>query len=112
MAARAVESDGQPGLRRKAALLAIGLVLIALVINSLFGDRGVLHLIAQREKTSQLEREIDELRNENLRLAHEITALKTDAQVVERVAREELGLAASGETVFLIREQTRGSDGH
>ncbi len=111
MAARAVESDGQPGLRRKAALLAIGLVLIALVINSLFGDRGVLHLIAQRQKTAVLERETEELRAENVRLAHEVAALRTDPQMVERVAREELGLAADGETVFLIREPSRDDGG-
>jgi len=111
MAGRTVESDGQPGLRRKAALLAIGLVLIALVINSLFGDRGVLHLMAQRQKTAVLEREIEELRSDNGRLAREITALRTDARMVERVAREELGLAASGETVFLLREPSRSDDG-
>lgn len=111
MAARAVESEGQPGLRRKAALLAIGLVLIALVINSLFGDRGVLHLLEQRQRSAQLEREIEGLRGENVRLGHEITALRTDARMVERLAREELGLVAGGETIFLIREQPRGDDG-
>jgi cell division protein FtsB len=111
MAAREVESDGQPGLRRKAALLAIGLVLIALVINSLFGDRGVLHLLEQRQRTTRLEREIEELRGENVRLGHEIKALRTDPRMVERLAREELGLAAGGETIFLIREQPRGDDG-
>lgn len=92
------------GLRRKAATLASVLVLIALVVGSLFGDRGMLRLIAQREHAQALEREIEGLRAENGRLAEDIRALRTDPRAVERLAREELGLARPGEKVFLIRE--------
>jgi cell division protein FtsB len=64
----------------------------------------MLHLMAQRERAESLSREIDSLRDENRRLAREIAALKSDPAAVERLAREELGLAGRGETVFLIRE--------
>lgn len=92
------------GLRKKAATLASILALIALVVGSLFGDGGILHLVAQRERAAALGREIEELRAENRRLAQEILALRTDPRAIERLAREELGLARPGETVFLIRE--------
>ncbi len=92
------------GLRRKAAGLASVIALIALLVGSLFGDRGILHLIAQRERAVVLARELDGLREENEQLAREIAALRSDPAAIERIAREELGLARPGETVFLIRE--------
>jgi cell division protein FtsB len=102
--------EGPPGLRRKAFLLAFGLVLLALVINTLFGDNGVFHLLAQRRKSVALEQTIEQLREENTLLAREIAALRSDPLTVERLAREELGLTAAGETVFLIH-QPEPSDG-
>jgi cell division protein FtsB len=93
------------GLRKKAATLGSIIALIALLVGSLFGDRGILHLVAQRERAESLRREIEDLRAENGRLAAEITGLKTDPRAIERLAREELGLARPGETVFLIPEE-------
>jgi cell division protein FtsB len=83
------------------------LALIALVVGSLFGDRGMLHLMSQRERAERLQAEIQELRAENARIAAEIEALRRDPRAIERLAREELGLARPGETVFVIREEPR-----
>jgi len=91
-------------LRRRAFTLASIMALAALGVGSLFGDRGLLHLMAQKERAESLSREIDNLREENRKLAREIAALKTDPLAVERLAREELGLAGQGEPVFFIRE--------
>jgi cell division protein FtsB len=100
---------GRPetSLRRKAATLASLCALIALLVGALFGDRGVLHLMAQRERAERLQRELGELRGENARLAAEIEALRRDPRAIEKLAREQLGLARSGELVFLIREEPR-----
>ncbi|HWX25109.1 MAG TPA: septum formation initiator family protein [Vicinamibacteria bacterium] len=93
------------GLRRKAVTLASILVFIALVVGSLFGDQGVLHLMTQRQQAEALESRVDALREENARLAAEIAALRSDPQAVEKLAREELGLARKGETVFVLHEE-------
>ena len=93
------------GLRKKASTLFSVIAVIALVVGSLFGDRGILQLMAQRQRALDLAREIEEIRAENGRLAAEIHALRTDPRAIERIAREELGLARPGETVFLVREQ-------
>jgi cell division protein FtsB len=93
------------GLRRKAATLTSVIAVLALVVGSLFGDRGFLQLMRQQERSETLRREIEELRSENGRLAAEIAALRTDPRAIERLAREELGLTRPGETVFLIREE-------
>jgi cell division protein FtsB len=93
------------GLRKRAATLGSLIALIALVVGSFFGDRGILRMVAQRERAESLKREIEQLRTENARLAVEIAALRSDPRSIERLAREELGLARPGETVFLIREE-------
>jgi cell division protein FtsB len=103
--------DSSKGLRRKAAKLALGLVFIALLINSLFGDRGVLHVLTQQRRAGELARDVADLRRENVRLAREIEALRSDPRTLERLAREELGLVAPGETTFLIRQPNQ-SDGN
>jgi cell division protein FtsB len=95
----------EPSLRKKAVTLGSLIALLALVVGSFFGDRGILRMVAQRERAESLRREIELLRSENARLAFEIAALKSDPRAYERIAREELGLARPGETVFLLREE-------
>ena len=97
----------EAGLRKKAVTLFGVILLIALVVGSLFGDRGILQLVSQRERAEALAREIDEMREENQRLAQEIRALQSDPRAVERLAREQLGLARPGEKVFVIRDPDR-----
>ena len=93
------------GLRKKAAILASIIVVVGLLVGSLFGDRGLLQLVSQRERADALAREIEQLKADNSRLAAEIGALRTDPSAIERLAREELGLVRPGETVFVIREE-------
>lgn len=99
----------ETGLRRKAAFLASLFALVALLVGALFGDRGLLQLFDQQGKAAALEREIQALRGDNLRLAAEIAALRSDPRAIERLAREQLALAREGETVFLIRSEGEGS---
>jgi cell division protein FtsB len=95
---------GTHGLRKKATTLFSVIAVIALVVGSLFGDRGILQLLRQRQRTEVLAQEIEELREENRALADDIVALRRDPAAVERLAREQLGLARPGESVFVLRE--------
>jgi cell division protein FtsB len=95
----------ESSLRKKAATLFCVILVLALAVGSLFGDRGILQLVDQKERAARLAQELEDLRAENLRLAGEIQSLRTDPRAIERLAREELGLARPGETVFLIRDE-------
>lgn len=95
----------ESGLRKKAAILASVIALIALLVGSFFGDHGVLQLLSQQERAEALAQDLEALRQENRRLAGEIRALRADPRAVERLAREQLGLAKPGETVFIIRTE-------
>jgi cell division protein FtsB len=107
--AREEQARSEPGTRRKAWVLGTGIALIALLVGSVFGDRGFLNLVDKRRHVAELRAEIESLRAENTRLANEVVALRTSPRAIERLAREELGLARPDETVFLIREDDDAS---
>jgi cell division protein FtsB len=89
----------------KAWALGTAIALIALTVGSVFGDRGILNLVDKRRQVEALRGELEGLRAENARLSSEIVALRTSPRAIERLAREQLGLARPDETVFLIREE-------
>jgi cell division protein FtsB len=89
----------------RAWVLGTVIALIALAVGSVFGDRGMLNLMSKRRQVDALRAELEGLREENARLTAEIAALRTSPRAIERLAREELGLARPDETVFLIREE-------
>ena len=96
---------GDSGLRKKAFVLGTVIVLSALVVGSIFGDRGLVNLLEKREHLEALQQEIETLRADNVQLVREIATLKESPRAIEQLAREELGLARPDETVFLIREE-------
>ena len=94
----------EPRTRMRAWVLGTVIALIALAVGSVFGDRGILSMVGEREKIDALRGELDALRAENARLSAEITDLRQNPRAIERLAREQLGLARPDETVFLIRD--------
>ena len=89
----------------KTWVLGTAIAVIALVVGSVFGDRGMLNLVEKRRQVEALRAELEGLRGENARLAAECEALRGSPRAIERLAREELGLARPDETVFLIRAE-------
>jgi cell division protein FtsL len=89
----------------KAWVLGTAIAVIALTVGSVFGDRGILNLVEKRRQVDALRAELEALRAENARLSSEIAALRTSPRAIERLAREQLGLARPDETVFFIREE-------
>jgi cell division protein FtsB len=98
----------EPSARMRAFVLGAVIALAALAVGSVFGDRGIINMVGEREKIETLRGELDELRAENARLASEIRDLRENPRAIERLAREQLGLARPDETVFLIREASPG----
>jgi cell division protein FtsL len=94
----------EDGPRRKVWVVAGLILFVALAVGALIGDRGFFYLFEQQRRADVLRREVDELKTENARLGSEIASLRSDPRAIERIAREELGLARPGETVFILRE--------
>ena len=74
-------------------------------MHDVFGSHGLLAMRRTQARVKQLQGEIDRLNQENGELSKQVQALRTDPKAVERVAREEMGLARPGEMIFKLPEQ-------
>ncbi len=74
--------------------------LATLFVVALFGDKGVIRLWRLRTEVQTLHREVQALEAENERLSRAIAELHDNPAVIERIAREELGLVRPGERVL------------
>jgi cell division protein FtsB len=82
------------------ALLAL-LVLI-LVVHDVFGAHGYLAMRRTQQEIKKVTDGLDQLKKENLQLGQEVRELKTDPHKIEKIARDELGLARPGEVIIKI----------
>ncbi|MFH1076481.1 MAG: septum formation initiator family protein, partial [Pseudomonadota bacterium] len=65
-----------------------------------FGDRGVKDLYSLKTESKRLATAAEKLDQENQRVYRNIERLRTDLEYIEDIARQELGMVKSGETVF------------
>ena len=90
-------------------ILALALFLIA--IHDVFGSHGLVAMRRTQSQIKQLRGEIDRLNQENNDLNKQVQALRSDPKAVERIAREEMGLARPGEMIFKLPDQPQESSG-
>ncbi len=91
---------------RVSRLIQIGLALAAvtLVVESLFGARGLSAMMQARREYAVLANDLDRIRGENQRLQAEARRLREDPTAIEEAARRDLGYMAPGEKVFILRD--------
>jgi cell division protein FtsB len=80
----------------------LGLALLTLAIHDVFGSHGFLATRHTQKQIEQLRVEIERVNKENSALAGEVQSLKTDPKAIERIAREDMGLARPGEMIFKL----------
>ena len=80
----------------------LGLLTLVLVVHDIFGTHGYLAMRRTQQEIKKVNAEIDQLNKENLQLEQEVKELKTDPHKIEKIARDELGLAKPGEVIIKI----------
>ena len=75
-------------------------VLVLMFVFLTFGEWGLLHYWRLSDDSTRLEGRTRALQHENERLREKVYRLANDDQYLEKVAREELGLAKEGEVVY------------
>src|SRR6185295_8002335 len=65
VAVREETPRSEPRTRMRAWVLGTVIALVALAVGSVFGDRGILSMVGEREKIEALRGELDGLRAEN-----------------------------------------------
>jgi len=86
--------------RHMREILVVALLLLA--VHDVFGEHGFLAMWRTQKQLTQLRGDIDRLNKENTQMTNQVTALKTDPETIERIAREQMGLAKPGELIFKL----------
>ncbi len=78
---------------------ALGLLLL----QDVFGTHGLIAMRRSQKEAARVQNEINQLNEQNRQMQERVKALKSDPQAIERIAREEMGLARPGEYIFKIQ---------
>ncbi len=84
-------------------ILILAGILIIIFLATIFtaGDKGLFNLLSLKDKVADLRMDINKLERDNRRLKSRIKDLRQNPRYIERVAREELGLAFPEERIYL-----------
>ena len=84
--------------------VAVGILVLAILSFTVFGQRGLLNMVRYKKEKQELVEEAARLKQENQKLRLEIDRLQSDYTYIERLAREELGMVKPEEIVFQFAE--------
>ena len=96
------ERKQPPSFLRRNARGILALFVFALLVQDVFGSHGFLAMRRTQKEIGRLRKEIQQVNAENRDLAGQVKALKSDRRMIERIAREEMGLARPGELIFKL----------
>jgi cell division protein FtsL len=83
------------------------LALFALLVHDIFGTHGFIAMRRTQMEIEQIREQIGKVNEENKSLAEQVNSLKTDPKSIERIAREEMGLARPGEMIFKLPDSAK-----
>jgi cell division protein FtsB len=82
---------------------------LLLSLLAMVGERGFFEVYKFSRHLARVDSRILTLEEENTRLRRQVVGLRSDPHQVERLAREELGLARPDEVIFEIVEVPEGA---
>lgn len=80
----------------------LGLVVVVMIVHDVFGTHGFLAMQRKQNEIRKVKADLDALSKENAALAQEVKDLNTDPRLIEKIARDDLGLARPGEIIIRI----------
>ena len=101
---RRIPTARRPARTRRIVQLLLVCVAVAILVDALVGDRGLLAMLRARHEHDELSAAIARQRAENARLRNEARQLREDPSTIEEIDRRELGLIHPGEKVFIIKD--------
>jgi cell division protein FtsB len=102
-------SDAGAYLRRHMRQI-LGLALFALLVHDVFGPHGFIAMRRTQMEIEQIREQIGKMNDQNKSLTEQVNSLKTDPKSIERIAREEMGLARPGEMIFKLPDTAKPGD--
>jgi cell division protein FtsB len=96
-------------LRQNARKILV-LALFLLLVHDVFGAHGIIAMRRTQKQIDQIRDQIGKITDENKSLSGQVTALKSDPKAIERIAREEMGLARPGEFIYKLPDSAKPGD--
>lgn len=93
-----------PGRARRLVRYLLLAVTVVLLVDAVFGEKGVMALLQARREYDAVERALQRARDDNAALRETARRLREDPAAIEALARKDLGLIRPGEKVFIIRD--------
>ncbi len=80
----------------------LGLLLLVMFVHDIFGTHGFLAMRRTQNEIKKVKTDLEKLNKENAALEQESKDLKSDPRLIEKIARDDLGLARPGEIIIRI----------
>ncbi len=93
----------EPG-RRKLLNLLLGFAAAVLLIDAFVGEKGFMERLRAGEAYEAASGRLQSQRAENAKLREHVRRLREDPELIESIAREELGFIRPGELLFIVRD--------
>ena len=91
-----------PHAKRYALIALVGLVLFSAGLDEVCGPNGYIARGRRRAKMQALTVDIQHLQQDNEQLTGQIQRLRSDPQIIEKLAREQLRLGRPGDVVITL----------
>ena len=88
-------------LRRRIGTVAVIVVAVSLLVHVMLGANGWVVYRQKRTEYKALQKQIENVQQENERYTQQIQGLQSDEKAIEKEAREQLGYAKPGEYVYV-----------
>jgi cell division protein FtsL len=80
----------------------LGLLMLVMIVHDIFGTHGFLAMRRTQNEIEKVKANLDALSKENATLEQEVKDLNSDPRLIEKIARDDLGLARPGEIIIRI----------
>ncbi len=89
----------------RVVLLVSAVLTIVFLVSFMFSEEGISELDQSRRTVQNLQQEIRQLEVENEQLRQQLRTLDESTFPIEEIAREDLGMAKEGETVYVLEDE-------
>ena len=93
-------------MQKKLYILPI-IAVVFILYFTIFGDRGLLKIYHLSREKGEVQRRLDAIKGENMKLVREVDALKNDKRYLESIARKDFGLVRSNEVIYQFPHDKR-----
>ncbi len=83
----------------------LGFLIAVMIVHDVFGTHGFLAMRRTQSEIRKVKADLEQLSRENATLEQEVKDLKTDPRLIEKIARDDLGLARPGEIIIRIPQE-------